>query len=191
MGKLYIPSTKSDVLKCIEQSQHAESPSTYNCIILDGAAIVHSLSTAGAKTSSSMQMTSSFLTCLSKNVLPQGWMLCGILIFLKEFTRDKKGKGVHRKVSGGWTSCVMKRKKRNCFHFLHQKLLSLLAHKARAYTSLPGPYADSQKGGCTILIRVYESRWNVPFKMGPGACPPEFFLIFGALSFSLVQSETK
>ena len=50
LGKLYIPNTKSDLLKCIEQSQQAESPSTYDCIILDGAAIVHSLSTAGAKT---------------------------------------------------------------------------------------------------------------------------------------------
>ena len=50
MGKLYIPSSKSDLLKCIELSQQTESPSTYDCIILDGAATVHTLSTAGAKT---------------------------------------------------------------------------------------------------------------------------------------------
>ena len=49
LGKLYIPNTKSDLPKCMEQSQEDESPSTYDCIILDGAAIVHSLSTADAK----------------------------------------------------------------------------------------------------------------------------------------------
>ena len=85
LGKLYIPNTKSDLLKCIELSQQAEAPSTYDCIILDGAAIVHSLSTAGAKTFISMQRMSSFLTCLSNYLLPQGWMLCGIADSLRVY----------------------------------------------------------------------------------------------------------
>ncbi len=82
LGKLYILNTKSDLLKCIEQSQQAESPSMYDCIILDGAAIVHSLSTAGAKTFIEYAEDVFILTCPSNYVLLQGWMLCGILTFL-------------------------------------------------------------------------------------------------------------
>ena len=103
LGKLYIPNTKSDLLKCIEQSQQAESPSTYDCIILDGAAIVHSLSTAGAKT---------FIEYAEDVVIPYlSKQLCVAIRLdvvrdtyipdsLKESTHDKRGKGVCRKVSG-------------------------------------------------------------------------------------------
>ena len=50
IGKLYLLSTKSDLLKCIEPFEQAEPPSLYYCIVLDGAATVHSLLPAGAKT---------------------------------------------------------------------------------------------------------------------------------------------
>ena len=102
LGKLYIPNTKSDLLKCIELSQQTESPSTYDCIILDGAATVHSLSTAGAKTFIEYA-DEGFVPYLSKqlrvaNRLDVVWDAY-IPDSLKESTRDKRGKGVRRKVS--------------------------------------------------------------------------------------------
>ena len=103
LGKLYIPNTKSDVLKCIEQSQQAESPSTYDCIILDDAAIVHSLSTSGAKTFI-VYADDAFIPYLSKQlcVATRLYVVWDTYIpdSLKGFTHDKRGKGVHRKVSG-------------------------------------------------------------------------------------------
>ena len=44
-GKLHLPSTKSDLLRCIEQPEQSEPPSTYDCKVMDGAVIVHSLPT--------------------------------------------------------------------------------------------------------------------------------------------------
>ena len=99
MGKLYIPSSKSDLLKCIELSQQTESPSTYDCIILDGAATVHTLSTAGFIE----YADNIFIPYLSKklrvaNRLDVVWDSY-IPDSLKESTHDKRGKGVRRKVS--------------------------------------------------------------------------------------------
>ena len=45
VGKLHLPSTKSDLLRCIEQPEQSEPPSTYDCKVMDGAVIVHSLPT--------------------------------------------------------------------------------------------------------------------------------------------------
>ena len=46
LGKLHLPSTKSDTLKCLEKPGQTEPPSTYDCIVLDDAVIVHLLPTA-------------------------------------------------------------------------------------------------------------------------------------------------
>ena len=75
----------------------------YNCIRLDGTPIVHSLSTAGAKTFTEYA-DDVFIPYLSKQLcvatrLDVVWDTY-IPDTLKESTHDKRGKGVHRKVSG-------------------------------------------------------------------------------------------
>jgi len=50
LGKLHLPNTKSDMLQCLEQPGQSEPPSTYDCIVLDGAAIVHCLPTTTIST---------------------------------------------------------------------------------------------------------------------------------------------
>ena len=49
-GKLHLSSTKSELLTCSEQPGQPESPSTYDCQVLDGAVIVHCLPTTGVST---------------------------------------------------------------------------------------------------------------------------------------------
>ena len=49
-GKLHLPRTKSDILKCLEKPGQTEPPSTYDCIVLDDAVIVHLLPTAEVST---------------------------------------------------------------------------------------------------------------------------------------------
>ena len=103
LGKLYLPSTKSDLLKCIEPFEQAEPPSLYDCIVLDGAAIVHSLLPAGAKTFIEYA-DNIFIPYLTKQLsvtarLDIVWDSY-IPDSLKESTRDKRGKGIRRKVSG-------------------------------------------------------------------------------------------
>ena len=46
-GKLHLPSSKSDLLKCLEQREQPEPPSSYDCKVLDGAVIINFLPTAG------------------------------------------------------------------------------------------------------------------------------------------------
>ena len=75
----------------------------YDCIILDGAAIVHSLPTAAAKTFTEYA-DDIFIPYLSKQLhattrLDVVWDTY-IPDSLKESTRDKRGKGIRRKVSG-------------------------------------------------------------------------------------------
>ena len=49
-NKLHLPSTKSDLLKCLEQPGQSEPPSTYDCKVLDGAVIVHCLPSTSVST---------------------------------------------------------------------------------------------------------------------------------------------
>ena len=50
LGKLHLPNTKSDLLKCFEVSTQPELQSFYDCKILDSALIIHCLSTNGVAT---------------------------------------------------------------------------------------------------------------------------------------------
>ena len=101
-GKLHLPNTKSDLLKCLEEPEQPEPPLNYNCIVLDGAVIVHILPTAEASTFCEYA-DKVFIPYLSKQLeqttridivwdtyLPDS---------LKECTREKRVKGVRRKVS--------------------------------------------------------------------------------------------
>ena len=45
-GKLHLPSTKSDLLRCLEQPEEPEAPLTYDCKVMDGDVVVHCLPTS-------------------------------------------------------------------------------------------------------------------------------------------------
>ena len=49
-GKLHLPSTKSDLLHCLELCNTPDPPSLYDCLVLDGAVIVHLLPTEAVRT---------------------------------------------------------------------------------------------------------------------------------------------
>ena len=50
LGNLYLPGTKSELLKCLVPQEHSDPPMRYHCRVLDGAVIVHSLPTSVAST---------------------------------------------------------------------------------------------------------------------------------------------
>ena len=102
-GKLHLPSMKSELLKCFQLPTQPDAPSSYDCKVLDGAVIVHCLPTSGIVTFDDyaekvfipylrMQLeTSMRLDIVWDTYIPDS---------LKESTREKRGKGVCRKVSG-------------------------------------------------------------------------------------------
>lgn len=101
-GKLRLPNSKSDLLKCLPQTD-ATSPSHYDCKILDGAVIVHSLPITDASTFDEYaervfiphilrQLVESKRVDIVWDEYRPG--------SLKESTREKRGKGLRRKVAG-------------------------------------------------------------------------------------------
>ena len=102
LGKLYLPGTKSDMLNCIEQCEVPACPSMYGCTVLDGAVIVHILSTKAVCTFSEYA-EKVFIPYLidqlqSSSRVDVVWDTY-IADSLKESTREKRGKGLRRKVS--------------------------------------------------------------------------------------------
>ena len=102
-GQLYISMQSRELMKCLEPLHESTPPETFSCKVLDGAVIVHCLSIAGITTfkeyaekafiphlQSHLQGTER-LTILWDTYRPES---------LKESTRQKRGKGVRRKVSG-------------------------------------------------------------------------------------------
>ena len=102
-GKLHLPNTKSELLKCIQSPTQPEPPTLCDCRIMDGATIVHFIPTTGVATFDDyaenvfipylqMQLQSTMrIDIVWDTYLPES---------LKESTREKRGKGVRRKVSG-------------------------------------------------------------------------------------------
>ena len=50
LGKLHLPNSKSDLLQCFELSDPPDPPLIYDCLVLDGAVIVHLLPTETVST---------------------------------------------------------------------------------------------------------------------------------------------
>ena len=46
-GKLYLPGTESELMKCLEPPQQSSPPETFDCKVLDGTVVVHCLPTIG------------------------------------------------------------------------------------------------------------------------------------------------
>ncbi len=102
-GNLHLPGTKSDLLKCLQTTENLVPPPIYDCRILDGAAIVHSLPAVGIKTFDEYSekvfipfLQSQLNTAMRVDIVWDTYVPDS----LKEATREKRGKGVRRKVTG-------------------------------------------------------------------------------------------
>ena len=101
--KLHLPNTKSDLLQFFELPDAPDPPLIYDCLVLDGAVIVHLLPT---------ETVSPFAEYMDKVSIPyvkkQLERTTRVDVMwdtyvpdsLKESTREKRGKGIRRKVSG-------------------------------------------------------------------------------------------
>ena len=132
LGKLHLPSTKSDLVKFLTHPELSDPLSTYDCIVLDGAVVVHFLPTKTVNTFSEYA-DKIFIPYINKQL--QGstrvdivWDTC-LLDSLKESTKEKRGKGVRRKVSaqtklpGKWIDFLHDPiNKRELFSFLSTKV---------------------------------------------------------------------
>ena len=98
-GKLNLPSSKSDLLGCLD-CESPDPPSTYDCIVLDGAVIVHFLPTKAVSTFNEYA-DKVFVPYINKQL--QGCARVDIVWdlylpdSLKESTREKRGRGVRRR----------------------------------------------------------------------------------------------
>ena len=102
-GNLHLPGTKSDLLHCLEQPDQPEPPSAYCCKVFDGAVIIHCLPVIGTSIFDGYA-NEVFIPYLEKQLktakrLDLVWDTY-IPDSLKESTREKRGTGVRRKVSG-------------------------------------------------------------------------------------------
>lgn len=101
-GNLRLPSAKSDLLKFLRHPERSP-PTSFECRILDGAVLVHSLPTITATTFDDYA-DSVFIPHLIQQLqfskrIDVVWDAY-IPNSLKETTREKRGQGVRRKVSG-------------------------------------------------------------------------------------------
>jgi hypothetical protein len=102
-GNLHF-TTKSDLLKCITRGvTQMPNPTEYDAKVLDGAAIVHSLPVSGASTFEEYavicflpHVTHTLVNCSRVDIVWDVYRTKS----LKEATREKREKGVRRKVAG-------------------------------------------------------------------------------------------
>ena len=102
-GKLNLSGTKCHLLQCIEEPNQTEAPVLYDCKVLDGAVTVHALPVINVLTFQEYA-NNVFIFHLERqlhdtkrvNVVWDEYRPDS----LKEGTREKRGKGLRRKVSG-------------------------------------------------------------------------------------------
>ena len=140
-GKLHLPSTKSDLLRCLEQPEEPEPPLTYDCKVMDGAVVVHCLPTSVSTFDEYADKI--FIPYLEKQLQSATRLDVVWDVYtpdsLKESTRGKRGKGVRRKVSGktklpgNWTDFLRDSvNKKELFAFLTSKVAQFSWPPAKA-----------------------------------------------------------
>ena len=104
-GNLRLPNAKSDLLKCLPQKNHnqGESPTQFDCKVLDGAVIVHCLPTIEVSTFDEYA-DKVFIPHLQQHLQKSKrvdvvWDTY-VVDSLKEATREKRGQGKRRTVAG-------------------------------------------------------------------------------------------
>ena len=102
LGEVHLPSAKSDLLACLEQSDNLHPPHSYDCQILDGAAVVHFLWPVGNATFGDYADTT-FIPYINQQLNHAKRVDVVWDAYhpdsLKAVTRQKRGEGVRRKVS--------------------------------------------------------------------------------------------
>ncbi|XP_071962143.1 uncharacterized protein [Antedon mediterranea] len=103
-GKLRLPTKKSELLQHLETEGQPEPPTYFDVKVFDGAAIVHALSSNHAFTFDDYGDNKVFLPCTrqqlqNSNRIDIVWDTYRT-DSLKQSTREKRGKGVRRKVGG-------------------------------------------------------------------------------------------
>ena len=154
LGKLHLPNTKSDLLKCFEQSVLSDPPSSYDCMVFDGAVIVHCLPTKAVGTFNEYA-EKVFIPYISKHLqhftrVDIVWDLY-IPDSLKESTREKRGKSVWKKVSG------QTKLPGNWIDFLHdpsnkKELFTFLTHKVCKFTFPPTKAVYATLGETVVSV---------------------------------------
>ena len=154
LGKLHLPNTKLDLLKCFEQSVLSDPPLSYDCIVFDDAVIVHCLPTKAVGTFNEYA-EKVFIPYISKHLqhftrVDIVWDLY-IPDSLKESTREKRGKGVRRKVSGPT------KLPGNWIDFLHdpsnkKELFNFLTHKVCEFTFPPTKAVYATLGETVVSV---------------------------------------
>ena len=133
-GHLRLPNAKSELMKCIVQPQQPELPPKFDCKIFDGAVTVHCLPVTGAITFDDYA-DNVFIPYLRSQGSTRVDVVWDAYVpgSLKESTREKRGKGVRRKVAGG------KKLPPKWIEFLRdsankEELFAFLTSKVAAYT---------------------------------------------------------
>ena len=142
-GKLYLPGTKSELMKCLEPSQQSTPLEAFDGKVMDGAVVVHCLPTTGIKTFNEYA-EEVFIPHLEKQLhgtarLDVVWDTYSSQS-IKESTREKRG--IRRKVSGetklprNWMDFLRdSSNKTELFDFLTPKVANYTFHKASPFTS--------------------------------------------------------
>ncbi|XP_061894509.1 uncharacterized protein LOC133644183 [Entelurus aequoreus] len=161
-GKLHLTGTKSDLLQCLEQPEQSEPPSTYDFKVLDGAVIVHCLPTIRVSTFDAYA-NEVFIPYLQKQLqdakrLDVVWDTY-IPDSLKESTREKRGRGVRRKVSGptklpgNWMDFLRDPiNKKELFDFLTSKIQEFSWPPTKAVYVTSGQAVSGQAFGSTSMM---------------------------------------
>lgn len=149
-GKLRLPSSKSDLLKCIIKSQHPEPPSQFDSRICDGAVIVHCLPVTGVVTFDDYA-DNVFVPYICNQASQRVDVVWDTYVpdSLKESTREKRGKGVRRKVGGGtklppkWMQFLRDSlNKEELFKFLTSKVAAFTWPEMKTVYMTSGCYYD-------------------------------------------------
>ena len=126
-GKLYLPGTKSELMKCLEPLHESTPPEAFSCKVLDGAAIVHCLSIAGITTLKEYA-EKAFIPHLQSHLQRTGRLDVVWYTYrpesLKESTRQKRGKRSAERYSEkpsyhetGQTFCMIHQTRKSCLTF--------------------------------------------------------------------------
>ena len=133
---------KSDLLSVLPAEAEKEAPVAFDVKVLDGAAIVHLLSTNGVSTFDDYAsdvfipyIKNQIETSKRVDVVWDTYVTCSI----KESTREKRGRGMQREVAG------RNKLPSNWIDFLHnsvnkQQLFSFLTHKLESMEHIEGKY---------------------------------------------------
>lgn len=178
-GKLHLPSKKSDLLEQLCRTDETEHPPAFDCKVLDGAVTAHSLPTSAVSTFNEYA-DKVFLPYLERQLQTSSridvvWDKY-VSDSLKECTREKRGKGNRRKVSGGakipgkWADFLRDPlNKTELFAFLSSKIethcwplgKSIHVTKGNAVVSLgtsnPMQYCNHEEADTRIVIHVMHS----------------------------------